>query len=156
RLDGACHGVGPREGAAGRLRRLRHEADRAASATREDRASPSSRGPATCGREPPGVTVGDGSNNEREKRAKLADLRQEILAPADAIVGYAEILFEDARRLELSKALPDIERLSAAAAHLQRLVRTLLDPQGPAVSGDRVRHDLRNPLTGIRGYSEML
>jgi class 3 adenylate cyclase len=102
------------------------------------------------------VTVGGESNDEREKRATLADLRQELLAPADAIVGYAEILSEDARRLELGEALPDIERLSAAAADLRRLVRDLLDPQAPAISGDRVRHDLRNPLNGIRGYGEML
>jgi class 3 adenylate cyclase len=100
--------------------------------------------------------MGGESDEERGRRARLADLRQELLAPADAIVGYAEILSEDARRLELRAALPDIDRLSAAAIDLQRLVRALLDPQGPALAGDRVRHDLRNPLNGIRGYGEML
>src|SRR5262249_52034309 len=89
-------------------------------------------------------------------RARLADVRQGLVAPAEAIVGYAEILSEDARRLELRETLPDIDRLSAAAVDLQRLVRTLLDPQGPAPSRDRLRHDLRHPLNGIRGYGEML
>ena len=102
------------------------------------------------------MTIGGESDDERGRRVRLADLRQELLAPADAIAGYAEILSEDARRLELRAALPDIDRLSAAAISLQRLVRALLDPQGPALAGDRVRHDLRNPLNGIRGYGEML
>jgi class 3 adenylate cyclase len=102
------------------------------------------------------VTTSGESDDERGQRARLADLRQELLAPADAIVGYAEILSEDARRLQLREALPDIDRLSEVAVDLQRLVRAALDPQGPAITGDRLRHDLRNPLNGIRGYGEML
>jgi len=102
------------------------------------------------------VTSGYESDAERGQRARLADLRQELLAPADAIVGYAEILSEDAGRLGLREALPDIDRLFAAAVDLQRLIQAVLDPQGPALTGDRLRHDLRNPLNGIRGYGEML
>ena len=102
------------------------------------------------------MTTSGESDDERGQRARLADLRQELLAPADAIVGYAEILSEDARRLQLREALPDIDRLSEVAVDLQRLVRAALDPQGPAITGDRLRHDLRNPLNGIRGYGEML
>jgi class 3 adenylate cyclase len=102
------------------------------------------------------VTIGGESDDERGRRARLADLRQELLAPADAIAGYAEILSEEARRLHLREALPDIDRLSAAAVALQRIVQAFLDPQGPALPADRVRHDLRNPLNGIRGYGEML
>ena len=102
------------------------------------------------------MTTGDESDDERGQRAQLADLRQEFLAPADAIVGYAEILSEDAGRLDLREVLPDIDRLLAAAVELQQLVQAVLDPQGTALTGDRLRHDLRNPLNGIRGYGEML
>ena len=102
------------------------------------------------------MTIDGESDDERRRRVRLADLRQELLAPADAIAGYAEILSEEARRLHLREALPDVDRLSAAAVALQRLVQAFLDPQGPALAADRVRHDLRNPLNGIRGYGEML
>ncbi len=100
--------------------------------------------------------MGGELDDERGRRVRLADLRQELLAPADAIAGYAEILSEEARRLHLREALPDIDRLSTAAVALQRLVQAFLDPQGPALAADRVGHDLRNPLNGIRGYGEML
>jgi len=102
------------------------------------------------------VTKGSESDDERGQRARLADLRQELLAPADAIVGYAEILSEDAGRLELREALPDIDRLSAAAVDLQRLVRAVLAPEGPVLAADRLRSALPHPLNGICGYGEML
>jgi adenylate cyclase len=108
--------------------------------------------------------MGDASDEERERRAQHANIRQDLLAPANAIAGYAEILAEEARRLDLRQALPDIERITTAAAELQELVQRLLDAgpdsnqQGPAAGAARghLRHDLRNPLSGIRGYGEML
>ena len=38
---------------------------------------------------------------ERQRRARLADVRQELLAPVTALVGYGEMLIEKARGLEL-------------------------------------------------------
>jgi class 3 adenylate cyclase len=38
---------------------------------------------------------------ERERRARLANLRREPLAPVTALVGYGESLVDQARRLEL-------------------------------------------------------
>ena len=45
------------------------------------------------------MTATDGSEDaKRVQRALLAHLRQEFIAPAAAIVGYTEILIEDAKR----------------------------------------------------------
>ena len=51
---------------------------------------------------------------KRVQRALLAHLRQEFIAPAAAIVGYADILIEDARRLSLDAYL------AGSRAHPQR------------------------------------
>jgi signal transduction histidine kinase len=44
----------------------------------------------------------DTADFERERRARLANMRQELLAPVTALVGYGEMLVEEARRLELA------------------------------------------------------
>jgi hypothetical protein len=40
-----------------------------------------------------------GTSDERWRRARLAHIRQELLAPAGAIDGYADIRRDEARRL---------------------------------------------------------
>jgi len=51
--------------------------------------------------------------SERLRRARLANVRQELLAPASAIMGYAELLLEEARKRELGEMLPDLERIAS-------------------------------------------
>jgi adenylate cyclase len=102
---------------------------------------------------------------ERQHRAGLANMRQELLAPVAALVGYGEMLIEKARGLELEDIGPDLRRILISAKELLELVDRLLDVDG--VTGRRsganlseiqakVRHDLRNPLNAIKGYAELL
>jgi CheY-like chemotaxis protein len=107
----------------------------------------------------------DTADFERERRARLANMRQELLAPVTALVGYGEMLVEEARRLELAPVLPDLERILTSARDLLELVHRLLDVGGIAghQSGAdlaelqaKLRHDLRNPLNAIKGYAELL
>ena len=102
---------------------------------------------------------------ERERRARLANLRQELLAPVTALVGYGELLVDQARRLELGAVHADLGRILASAQDLLQLVDRLLDLDGvagPRAGADlpelqaKLRHDLRNPLTAIMGYAELL
>jgi adenylate cyclase len=109
-----------------------------------------------------------GAEEGRRRRARLANIRQELLAPVSAIAGYADILRDDAHRLGLREALPDLDRILASAEALLNLVERLLDvdaaaaaPAGgggesDAAAQQRLRHDLRNPLNAIVGYGEML
>jgi class 3 adenylate cyclase len=109
--------------------------------------------------------TGDGGEAARIRRIRLAHMRQELLAPVAAILGYGEMLDEAARDGGLDDVLPDLERILTAARGLHDMVDRLLDPE--AAEGlfegkgtDEVqkilRHDLRTPLNAIKGYGEML
>jgi adenylate cyclase len=106
-----------------------------------------------------------GMEQERQRRARLANMRQELLAPVTAVVGYSEMLVEEAGRLELADILPDLERILTSARDLLDLVDRLLDvesDQERQTAADigalqsKLRHDLRNPLNAIKGYAELL
>jgi adenylate cyclase len=105
------------------------------------------------------------SRRERQRRARLANMRQELLAPVTALVGYGEMLLEKARALELEGIGPDLQRILSSAQELLELVDRQLDVTGVAgvQSGAdlgelqaKLRHDLRNPLNAIKGYAELL
>src|SRR5689334_19286780 len=107
---------------------------------------------------------GSGSE-ERLRRALLAHVRQDFSAPVGAVVGFAQILLEEAPRHGLERVVPDLERIHKAALALQRLVDGLLDPPSFADRGgasndeafrSRLRHDLRTPMNAVMGYGEML
>ena len=97
---------------------------------------------------------------KRVQRALLAHLRQEFIAPAAAIVGYTDILIEDAQRLSLDAFLPDLKRIQSAGQSLHRLLQSVLanGQTGDAAPFDaaKLRHDLRTPINAIKGYGEML
>ena len=92
-------------------------------------------------------------------------MRQELLAPANAIMGYAEMLVEEASKLDLSDIAPDLRRIASCGRELLDLIDSSLDLDTIIFerSDDDIsdmqsvlRHDLRNPLNAIKGYSELL
>ncbi|SEI20556.1 His Kinase A (phospho-acceptor) domain-containing protein [Rhizobium tibeticum] len=94
-------------------------------------------------------------------RMYIARIAQNIVDPAQAILGYQELITEEVRDAGPSDALPDLERILSAARELNTLIKRLLDIEmpesGDAPSLDRLlRHDLRTPMNAILGYSEML
>jgi adenylate cyclase len=103
-------------------------------------------------------------SDERLNRALTAFLRQEVQAPAAAITDFLDIIIEDARRLQLDHLLTDLDRMRTASVRLNTFVKTLIHgassgrQHGEAVEAfhGRLRHDLRNPLNAIKGYSELL
>jgi adenylate cyclase len=101
----------------------------------------------------------------RIERALAAYVRQELSAPVTAVVGYAEMLMEDAVRAGRAEAVDDLKRILDASQTLNRLVLSLLDPavfqrhEGSADLAEfrrKLRHDLRTPINAIKGYGEML
>ena len=97
------------------------------------------------------------TDDARFQRALLAHLRQEFTAPAAAILGYVEILIEDATRLELDALLPDLDRIQQAGIALQNLLQAVLAQKtDEAIDPRKLRHDLRTPMNAIKGYGEML
>jgi class 3 adenylate cyclase/CheY-like chemotaxis protein len=106
----------------------------------------------------------DPAERDRAARALVAYLRQEIEAPAAAIAGFLEIVEEDARQYGLAYCLADLARMAQAAAELRALIRIVLERRWSGWgSGEdleaavcRLRHDLRTPLSAIKGYAELL
>ena len=110
------------------------------------------------------MTAAD-DDGERLRRVRLANIRQELLAPASALVGYGEMLHEGAARDHLDDIIPDLERILTAARQLALAVDRLLDTEAARIlfaGGEvgevqkKLRHDLRTPLNAIKGYGEML
>jgi adenylate cyclase len=107
------------------------------------------------------------TDSARAGRIRLAHLRQELLSPVNALLGYAEILHEEASRKGRKgqpDILPDINRILGAARDLAGKVNWLVDsdraesPTGSAAATreQELRHELRTPLNAIKGYGEML
>ncbi|HJU15986.1 MAG TPA: adenylate/guanylate cyclase domain-containing protein [Stellaceae bacterium] len=97
-------------------------------------------------------------SHQRLEQALAAFLRQEFGASVAAIIGFTDILLEDARRDGLSGWIADLERMKAAGVQLSALITGIIeaDRQGGAVLESRLRHELRTPLTAIKGYGELL
>lgn len=103
-------------------------------------------------------------SSDRLDPAFLAHIRQELGGPVASVIGYIELLEEDAPSFGLEHLRPDIAKLRRAAQSLQQLVKQLPDTIGarretiecPQVAASKLRHDLRTPLNAIKGYAEML
>ncbi|HEX4184322.1 MAG TPA: hypothetical protein VHY78_00530, partial [Stellaceae bacterium] len=63
----------------------------------------------------------------RLEHALAAFLRQEFGASVAAIIGFIDILIEDALRHGLKGCLPDLERMWSAATQLATLVTQAVD-----------------------------
>jgi adenylate cyclase len=100
------------------------------------------------------------SDDDRLRGALLAYVRQEFEAPVGAVVGYAEIMLEDAQARGDHAIIGDLQRLYQAGLKLKELVLGLLDPAAMRKEFSDfkrdLRHDLRTPLTAIKGFGEML
>ena len=96
--------------------------------------------------------------------ASLALIRQELSAPIATVIGFIDLLDDDAPSLGNEELKPDLARLRRAAQSLQQLIKQLPDAAGPQpetgefreFSVSKLRHDLRTPLNAIKGYAELL
>ena len=93
----------------------------------------------------------------RLDHAVAAFLRQEFGSSVAAIIGFLDILIEDARLPDLARCLPDLERMREAATQLSGLIAQVVDSsQVSEAKAARLRHELRTPLNAIKGYAELL
>jgi adenylate cyclase len=107
----------------------------------------------------------DQGANRRTELALVAYVRQELSAPAIAIMGYAEMLMDDVAQAGREPLIADLQRILDASRNLHGLITSLLDPatiHQTTGSTDlaeyrrTLRHDLRTPINAIKGYGEML
>lgn len=57
----------------------------------------------------------------------LANMSHELRTPLNAVIGYAELVAEDAVDAGVPQLVPDLERVRGAGEHLLRLINDLLD-----------------------------
>ena len=104
--------------------------------------------------------TGARDENQRIRRIRLANVRQELLAPVSAILSYGEMLLEAGREGGQEDMVPDMERILSAARTLHGMVDRLLDQKSARAlfeGGDEaevqkmLRHDLRTPQARRNG-----
>lgn len=61
------------------------------------------------------------------KSAFLANMSHELRTPMNAIIGYSEMLIEEAEDLEPGEFVPDLRKIHAAGKHLLGLINDVLD-----------------------------
>ncbi|NDG74437.1 MAG: response regulator [Synechococcaceae bacterium WB8_1B_136] len=61
------------------------------------------------------------------KSAFLANMSHELRTPMNAIIGYSEMLIEEAEELEPAEFVPDLQKIQAAGQHLLGLINDVLD-----------------------------
>ncbi len=66
-------------------------------------------------------------NANRTKSAFLANMSHELRTPMNAIIGYSEMLIEDAEDTGNDEAVPDLKKIHAAGKHLLGLINDVLD-----------------------------
>jgi PAS domain S-box-containing protein len=63
----------------------------------------------------------------RAKSAFLANMSHELRTPMNAIIGYSEMLAEDAEDEGHADMIPDLQKINAAGKHLLALINDILD-----------------------------
>ncbi|GAB4216596.1 MAG: hypothetical protein OHK0012_19200 [Synechococcales cyanobacterium] len=61
------------------------------------------------------------------KSSFLANMSHELRTPMNAIIGYSEMLMEEAKDLEQEEFVPDLEKIHSAGKHLLGLINDILD-----------------------------
>jgi len=96
----------------------------------------------------------------RRDSARLDLLRQELISPVLSIEGHAELLRE---QIKDEDCLTDLNRIVSAAALTRKLVDEMLaaetqdlDEKERDSERSRFKHDLRNSVGAISGYSEII
>lgn len=86
-------------------------------------------------------------------------LKHELRTPLNHILGYCEMLLEEAADGQKQAFVADLERIHAAGKRLLSVINDLFDTSKPApqkLDQGLLHHELRTPLNQIIGYAEML
>lgn len=102
-------------------------------------------------------------NDANQQRMLFGELRHDLRTPINAIVGYSEMLLEDAVEQGQAELVAELRQVLTASTELLELVDTLLDPGeierrdgGVAALETTLRATLRPPITAITGSVERL
>ena len=89
----------------------------------------------------------------------LARLRHELRTPVNHVIGYSEIILEDAGAGLAGSARQDLERIRGGGRQLLALINEHFGEAAPgttSVDWRQVHHELRTPVHQVIGYAELL
>ena len=96
---------------------------------------------------------------------RLAAMQKEMQVPVNTILGLGKTLHEEAVASGIGDIMSDVERLITSTKNLSAVVNSLaaddatevflLDRPADEVART-IRHELRTPIAGIKGYGELL
>ncbi len=101
----------------------------------------------------------------QNKSNLLASMRHDLRTPVNAIIGYSEMLLEDAKDTERNGFVFDLKNIHKAGKHSLSLISQILDSSkidssikdiDLDICKVNIHYELRTPLNIIIGYSEML
>lgn len=69
----------------------------------------------------------DAETANRTKSAFLANMSHELRTPMNAIIGYSEMLAEEAEDAGVAEFIPDLNKIQGAGKHLLSLINDILD-----------------------------
>ena len=98
-----------------------------------------------------------GHDQEKRKVESLANLKHELRTPLNHIIGYCEMLIEQAQDEGLEVFIADLDRIHSAGKRLLGVVDDLCDPTGSRRMDEAsMHHEVRTPLNQVIGYAEIL
>ncbi|HEV8132319.1 MAG TPA: adenylate/guanylate cyclase domain-containing protein [Acidobacteriota bacterium] len=100
---------------------------------------------------------------DRTKHALFSHMRHELRTPVNAIIGYSELLLEEAEDRGVGGFVSDLEKIRLGGRHLLELVNEILDASKTDADkidwetfGVELRLHLRTPLNDVIGYTDLL
>jgi len=74
------------------------------------------------------ITARDAAESaNRTKSTFLANMSHELRTPMNAIIGYSEMLIEEAEDIGVKELVPDLQKIRSAGKHLLALINDVLD-----------------------------
>src|SRR5437763_5649092 len=99
----------------------------------------------------------DADDNRGVKNKFSGNLKHELRTPLNHIIGYCEMLMEQAQDEGLDIFVADLNRIHSAGEQLLGVVDNLCDPVAHRkIDEASMHHEVRTPLNQIIGYAEML
>jgi len=100
---------------------------------------------------------GNGHDKHRGKIEFSTNLRHELRTPLNHIIGYCEMLIEQAQDEGLEVFIADLDRIHSAGKRLLGVIDDLCDPVASRKMDEgMMHHEVRTPLDQVIGYAEML
>jgi adenylate cyclase len=111
----------------------------------------SSEGPASVS------SSGNDQIKDRTKSKSSTNLKHELRTPLNHIIGYCEMLIEQAHDDGLEVFIADLDRIHSAGERLLDVIDDLCDPVASRnIDQGMMHYQVRTPLNQVIGYAEML